>query len=182
MESVRILHPLNHVPVGIALGSNEGDRLQNIQAARQRIMNLLSVRREPFPLSAPVFETEPVGCAPGTRAFLNTVVEVGCDGPFSPTNFLKALPNIERDLGRPTRYPRNAPRTVDLDLLYAGEFCCDHPELTLPHPRMSQRRFVLAPLAAIRPDLVVPGQSRTAGELLRALPIYPSVTLHASHW
>lgn len=182
MESVRILHPLNHIPVGIALGSNEGDRLQNLQAARQRIMNLPSVRRETPVLSAPVFETEPVGCTPGTRPFLNTVIETACDEPFSPSDFLVALRDIEHALGRPTRYPRNAPRTVDLDLLYAGELRCDSAALTLPHPRMCQRRFVLAPLAAIRPNLVVPDQQQTAGELLRALPAYPTVTLHASHW
>ena len=96
--------------------------------------------------------------------------------------FLAELRGIERALGRPTRYPRHAPRAVDLDVLYVGDLRSDHPELTVPHPRMGQRRFVLAPLAAIRPDLVVPGQTQTVAELLRALPPQPTVTLHASHW
>ncbi len=173
---------MNIVPVGIALGSNEGDRLQNLQAARQRLMDLPIVCREPSALSAPVFETVPVDCAPDTRAFLNTVVEVACHEPFSPMGFLAELRGIERALGRPTRYPRHAPRTVDLDVLYVGGLRSDRPELTLPHPRMGQRRFVLAPLAAIRPDLVVPGQTQAVSELLRALPPQPTVTLHASHW
>ncbi len=171
------------VPVGIALGSNEGDRLQNLRAARQRIMTLPQVSREPTTSScAPVYETEPVDCAPGTRPFLNTVVEVACAEPFSPSDFLAELRGIEHTLGRPTRHPRHAPRTVDLDILYAGSLVCDRAELTLPHPRMYQRRFVLAPLAAIRADLVVPGQTRSIAEALRALPSYPAVTLHASHW
>ena len=179
---MRVLHPLNTIPVGVALGSNEGDRLQNLQAARQRIMDLPTICREPAALSAPVYETEPVDCVPGTRAFLNTVVEVTCREPFSPTDFLAELRGIESALGRPTRYPRHAPRTVDLDILYAGSLRADRPELTLPHPRLGQRRFVLAPLAAIRPDFVVPGQRRPVAELLRALPPQPAVTLHAPHW
>lgn len=183
MEGVRILHPLKIVPVGIALGSNEGDRLQNLQAARQRIMELPTVCRElAAPLNAPVFETEPVDCTPGTRPFLNTVVEVPCSNSFSPMEFLAELREIEHALGRPTRHPRHAPRTVDLDILYAGSFRCYQPELTLPHPRMLQRRFVLAPLAAIRPELVVPGQTCSVAEALRALPPQPVVTLHAPHW
>ena len=170
------------VPVGVALGSNEGDRLQNLRAARARLMSLPSVCREPAASSAPVYETDPVDCAPGTRPFLNTVVEVACAEPFSPNEFLADLRGIEHALGRPSRYPRHAPRTVDLDLLYAGEYRGDAPELTVPHPRMNQRRFVLAPLAAIRPDLVVPGQTRPVAELLFSLPPQPTVTLHATHW
>ena len=182
MEGVRVLHPLKTVAVGVALGSNEGDRLQNLREARTRIMTLPTVCREPALLGAPVFETEPVDCAPGTRAFLNTVVEIACEKPFSPTDFLAALRGVEQTLGRPTRYPRHAPRTLDLDILYAGAQRWDQPELTLPHPRMDQRRFVLAPLAAIRPDLVLPGWTRTVADALLALPPQPAVTLYASHW
>lgn len=170
------------VLVGVALGSNEGDRLQNLRAARARLMSLPSVCREPAAVSAPVYETDPVDCAPGTPPFLNTVVEVACAQPFSAPDFLTDLRGIERTLGRPSRYPRHAPRTVDLDILYAGELRLDRPELTLPHPRMCQRRFVLAPLAAIRPGLVVPGQTRSVAELLLTLPPQPTVSPHASHW
>ena len=182
MEGVRVLHPLNHILVGVALGSNEGDRLQNLRAARAAFMSLPSVCREPVAQSAPVYETEPVGCAPGTRAFLNTVVAVACAEPVYPAGFLAELRGIERTLGRPSRYPRHAPRTVDLDILYAGELRCDGLELTLPHPRMCQRRFVLAPLVTVRPDLVVPGQTRSVTALLHTLPPQPAATLHASHW
>ncbi len=192
MEGLRLFHPLNAgsrpqatIPVGIALGSNEGDRLRHLKEARHRIMRLPQIATDPTAtvLSAPVFETDPVDCAPGTAPFLNTVVEVACTKPFRPTDLLDELRTIEAELGRPTRRPRNASRTVDLDLLYAGELRVDLPGLTLPHPRLTQRRFVLGPLAAIRPGLVLPGQTRSVAELLDALPDQQEgVTPYAPHW
>ena len=71
---------------------------------------------------------------------------------------------------------------MDLDILYFGGLRLDLPELTIPHPRLAQRRFVLAPLAAIRPGLVLPGQTRTVSELLRTLDSEGKVTLYATHW
>ena len=191
MESLRLLHPLSTVdppdepfPVGIGLGSNEGDRLQNLRLARARIMDLPQVIAGPDTpcLSAPVFETEPLGCAPGTSPFLNTVVEIVCREGSSPLELLAALRGIENSLGRPTRHLRNASRTIDLDILYAGQMRSDDDELTLPHPRLAGRGFVLAPLAVIRPALVLPGETRPVSELLHALPSPQKVALHASHW
>lgn len=172
------------VPVGIALGSNEGDRLANLVAARNRITMLPQTSKGPLAacLSAPVFETDPVECTPGAGRFLNTVIEIACDVPFSPVEWLGELRAIENSLGRPTRHPHNAPRTIDLDILYAGGIRTDLPELTLPHPRLAQRRFVLAPLAKIRPDLVLPGETRPVSEILRALSPEQEVTLHATRW
>ncbi len=172
------------IPVGIALGSNQGDRLASLQEARERIAAV--VRGDGLPpaacLSAPVFETEPVDCSPGAGYFLNTVIEIGCPPPFSPTRLLLRLQSIESALGRPTRHPRNASRPIDLDILYAGRFRSKLRGLTLPHPRLAQRRFVLEPLARIRPDLVVPGETRSVMELLQTLDHEPKVTLYASCW
>lgn len=151
---------------GIALGSNLGDRAANIQ----RGIDLLLARVPGIQLnaSAPVYETEPVDCAPGTQAFLNTVIEVSADR--TPQELHTHLKAIEQALGRPELHERNSPRTLDLDLLYADDVISDDPLLILPHPRMHLRRFVLEPLADIRPDLVLPGQQRSVAELLAGLP------------
>jgi len=150
---------------GIALGSNLGDRAANIQ----RGIDLLLARVPDIRLnaSAPVYETEPVDCAPGTQAFLNTVVEVSAEClPHELHTHLKA---IEQALGRPEQRERNSPRTLDLDLLYADGVISDDPDLILPHPRMRLRRFVLEPLADIRPGLLLPGQQLTVKNLLQQM-------------
>lgn len=150
---------------GIALGSNLGDRAANIQ----RGIELLLARIPGVKLSAsaPVYETDPVDCAPGTQAFLNTVIEVGA--PCTPHELHEHLKAVESALGRPEQRERNAPRTLDLDLLYADDVVSHDPALILPHPRLHQRRFVLQPLADIRPDLILPGQSSPVSVLLADL-------------
>jgi 2-amino-4-hydroxy-6-hydroxymethyldihydropteridine diphosphokinase len=150
----------------IALGSNLGDRAANIQ----RGISLLLAAPVPgirLNASAPVYETEPVDCAPGTQAFLNTVIEVSAD--CTPHELHTQLKTIEHALGRPDQRERNSPRTLDLDMLYADGVISTDPALILPHPRMHLRRFVLEPLADIRPDLVLPSQTQTVAQLLSAL-------------
>ena len=150
---------------GIALGSNLGDRAENMRRGVELLMARVPGIR--LNASAQVYETEPVDCAPGTQAFLNTVIEVAADClPHELHGHLKA---IEQALGRPEQRERNSPRTLDLDLLYADEVVSDDPVLTLPHPRMHLRRFVLEPLADIRPELVLQGQKVSVTELLAGL-------------
>ena len=131
-------------------------------------------------LQSRVYETEPVGTGPDAGPFLNAVIEVefGAD-PFA---LLAALRSIESSLGRPTRYPRNAPRTLDLDILYASDLVLNDATLILPHPRLHQRRFVLAPLNDIRPALLLPGQTRSVAELLASLDDASAVTVFANAW
>lgn len=150
---------------GIALGSNLGDRTENMRRGIELLMARVPGIR--LNASAQVYETEPVDCAPGTQAFLNTVIEVSADcAPHELHSHLKA---IEQALGRPEQRARNSPRTLDLDLLYADDAVSDDPVLTLPHPLMHLRRFVLEPLADIRPELVLPGQKVSVAELLAGL-------------
>lgn len=156
--------PPRGVRAGIALGANLGDRLASFRRTRDL---LAKVNPESPVLSAPVFETAPVDCEPGASAFLNTVVEI--TWPHPPETLLAELAAIEAALGRPSHRPRNRSRTVDLDLLYCGDHVRHTPTLTLPHPRLATRRFVLAPLAALRPELRLPGQTRTVAELLAGL-------------
>jgi len=155
---------------GIALGSNLGDRAENMRLG----IELLLARVPGIRLNAKarVYETEPVDCAPGTQAFLNTVIEVeaGC----LPQELHTHLKAVEQALGRPEQRERNSPRTLDLDLLYADDLVSDDPVLTLPHPRMHLRRFVLEPLADIRPELVLPGQKVSVATLLLRLEQTPS--------
>jgi 2-amino-4-hydroxy-6-hydroxymethyldihydropteridine diphosphokinase len=164
---------------GIALGSNMGDRLSALRAGLELLLERAPESR--LLAAAPVYETEPVDCAPGTQAFLNTVVEIQTS--LDPVSLRRLTAAIERELGRPDHRARNAPRPLDLDLLYHGDMVLDHPELQLPHPRMTQRRFVLAPLADIRPGLVLPGRAASVRDLLDALPADPAARLvTAADW
>jgi 2-amino-4-hydroxy-6-hydroxymethyldihydropteridine diphosphokinase len=150
---------------GIAFGSNLGDRLANLCRGRELVTAIPGVFGPV--LSSRLFETEPVGTGSEAGAFLNAVVEVDYNG--QPIDLLEALQEIEAAMGRPSKRPRNAPRTLDLDILYVGNLVLANDDVVIPHPRLHLRRFVLTPLADIRPDLILPGQNRTAGELLAHL-------------
>ncbi len=150
---------------GIALGSNIGDRARNIGAAREAIAQLKGVS-DPIRHSR-LYITEPVGCEPGTPAFLNAVTEVEFDG--EPRDLLRALLAIEERLGRPLVRPKNEPRTIDLDLLYAGEVLINEPDCTLPHPAIGLRGFVLVPLSELAPEKILPGYTSTVAALLQKL-------------
>ncbi len=156
---------------GIALGSNLGDRLAHLHSGQADLARLHT--GPDVPLLSPIYETEPVGCAPGTEPYLNAVMEIEYYG--EPLALFHALQQIERAQGRPAEHGHNAPRTLDLDLLYAGDCTLQSVELTLPHPRLTARRFVLQPLADIRPELILPGAQQTVAELLACLPPHPLV-------
>lgn len=151
--------------IGLGFGSNLGDRLGNLRRARELVLALPGDMGNA--VSAPLFETDPVDCDGDAGAFLNTVVEIGLPGDTDLPQLLARLREIEQSLGRPSRHPRNVSRSIDLDILYAGNHHLNAPTLTLPHPRLHRRRFVLAPLAAIRPDLILPGQKQSIAEILR---------------
>ena len=102
----------------------------------------------------------------------DTVIEL--DAPCTPQELHIHLKAVESALGRPERRERNSPRTLDLDLLYADEVISNDPSLILPHPRLHLRRFVLQPLADIRPNLVLPGHSTCIADLLSRLKDDPS--------
>lgn len=162
---------------GIALGSNLGDREANLRRGVELL--LARVPEAQLMAVASLYETEPVDCAPGTQAFINTVIEVVAD--LSPMQMHAHLAAVEQAMGRPARREKNSPRTLDLDLLYAGAFVSNSPSLTIPHPRLHQRRFVLQPLAEIRPDLVLPGQTKTITELLAELSDDPDSVRRVKH-
>ncbi len=147
---------------GIALGSNLGDRRANLQAARD-CLRKIATPGEPF-LLAPTYQTEPLLCPPGSPYFHNSVVEIDFAG--NVFELLELTQSIERQLGRTAAPERNAPRIIDVDLLYFGDEIIDTEALVLPHPRIGERRFVLQPLAEIRPGLVLPGHTESIAALL----------------
>ncbi len=148
----------------IALGANLGDREKNLRDALSKIAETPGVT-----LSAvsSFLENPAVGGPADSPPFLNAAAEIKTDLPAF--GLLNRLWEIERALGRQRR-EKWGPRTLDLDLLLYGDQTIQSADLTVPHPRLHERRFVLQPLAEIAPDLIVPGMNRTASELLDALP------------
>jgi 2-amino-4-hydroxy-6-hydroxymethyldihydropteridine diphosphokinase len=146
--------------VGIALGANLGQRLTNIRVARDMLRGL--VDPESLYLQAPIYQSQPVDCASSTPDFFNTVIEIDYIG--DPYDLLQMTQGVEFSLGRDAVYERNAPRVIDVDILYFGSGVIGEDILTIPHPRMLERRFVLQPLNDIRPNLVLPGDEATISE------------------
>jgi 2-amino-4-hydroxy-6-hydroxymethyldihydropteridine diphosphokinase len=161
----------------VALGSNLGDRLVNLTAARSAITKIESVSSL---VASPIYETEPVGCEPGAPAFLNAVLMFSYDG--DPVELFKRLRDLEIAMGRPVDHERNVSRPIDIDLLYCGDAVLKTPQLILPHPRITGRRFVLQPLADVDPNLVLPGQKRTVRELLASAPQSATVVRSSLEW
>ncbi len=147
--------------VYVGLGSNVGDRAENLEHAIRSLASCGTVLAR-----SPLIETEPVDCSEGGM-FLNACLCLETD--LVPHALLAAAMGIERDCGR-KRGTRNEPRTLDIDILVIEDRTIDEPGLVIPHPRMCERRFVLHPLATIAPTLLHPGRSLTIRELLERLP------------
>ncbi|GIW73811.1 MAG: hypothetical protein KatS3mg103_0333 [Phycisphaerales bacterium] len=148
----------------VALGSNLGDAVGTVLAAIQALGQIPGVR---LIASSRLYRTAPVGVT-DQPWFVNAVAELEAD--CSARALLDALLEVERRFGRDrTAERRWGPRTLDLDLLLHAGQAIDQPGLTVPHPRMAQRRFVLEPLADLAPALVPPGWSISVGQRLAQL-------------
>jgi len=148
--------------VFIGLGSNVGDRVDFCN----RVVTLLSLLPHSRVASVSrLYETEPIndGANPGDGWFLNGVVQI--ETALPPKRLLSILREIERGLGR-DQDDRSGPRTMDLDLLFYGDRTINEPDLTVPHPRLHRRRFVLAPLSEIAPLWTHPVSQRSMRQLL----------------
>jgi 2-amino-4-hydroxy-6-hydroxymethyldihydropteridine diphosphokinase len=147
---------MEHI-VYIALGSNVGDRLANLKSAVANLAPQMMLKAK-----SPVYETPPWGYE-DQHPFLNQVVKV--ETYLQALPLLKHLKRLERALGREVTF-KNGPRVIDLDILFFDEQVFTSPELTVPHPRLHERAFVLVPLADIAPDFMHPVFDKTIKHLL----------------
>ena len=146
--------------VYLALGANLGDRSASLRTAVERLRDAVAVER-----MSSVYETEPAYLLDQPR-FLNMVLRGHT--ALDPHALLIFLKRVERDMGRAAG-PRYGPRTIDLDILLYDSLALATAQLTLPHPRMAERPFVLVPLAEIAPELVPPGWNRSIGALAEVI-------------
>ena len=150
----------------LGLGSNLGDRIASLRTALHRLSERVRIVAV-----SPVYETEPVGYR-DQPWFLNAVVAGRTE--LTPTDLLAFVKQIEADLGRQPSFV-NAPRPVDVDILLYDRLLVRTPDLTIPHPRLATRAFVLRPLADLAPDLQHPEIGRSIREILATLPPGPAV-------
>lgn len=149
--------------IGIALGSNLGDSNVELSCAYDFLKKLSPSQF----LASTFYSSSPVECDKETPSFLNGVVEIEFkDGLIY---LLEKLQAYERLRGRPSVREKNSPRPIDLDILYADEMEMQTSRLIIPHPRMTERLFVLEPLAEIRPELILPKQGKSVRVLLEEL-------------
>jgi 2-amino-4-hydroxy-6-hydroxymethyldihydropteridine diphosphokinase len=143
----------------LGLGSNVGDPAAHLRAA----VDLLPGRGAEVEAVSSTYLTEPVGEILDQPDFLNAALRIATD--LEPEALLDACKAIEAERGRSFDAPRHSPRPLDIDLLLLGDLECTSPRLTLPHPQVTSRRFVLIPLLELDPDLTLPDGTRLAGAL-----------------
>ncbi|MCH7480613.1 MAG: 2-amino-4-hydroxy-6-hydroxymethyldihydropteridine diphosphokinase [Chloroflexi bacterium] len=141
----------------LGLGSNLNDRLKNLAAAIASMPPTIKILR-----TSPIYETAPWGFEDQGK-FLNQVVEAQTD--LTPKELLDHLKNIETEVGRTATF-RNGPREIDIDILFYDNFILDTDDLTIPHARIEERAFMLAPLAVIAEEFIHPVSGQTIAQLL----------------
>ena len=158
------MHPPREA--AFSLGSNLGDSPALLREARRLLRAQPGVREA---AASSLYETSPVDVPPefANECFLNAVLVL--EGPFDAAGWHRIAHEVEDRLGRRRDGRRNVPRTIDIDLLYCGDETVSTPSLQVPHPRWHLRRFVLAPLAEVRPAARPPGSTRTVGQILLEL-------------
>jgi 2-amino-4-hydroxy-6-hydroxymethyldihydropteridine diphosphokinase len=160
----------------LAFGSNLGDRRGTLSKARAILQEVQGIQVGKV---SQLYETDPVGGPPDQPSYLNSVIELRTG--LSPEELLSCCRNIEQRFGR-ERKERWGPRTLDLDILFFGTVVSASPRLTIPHPRLHERPFVLMPLADIAPGWIHPVQKKTIGQLCDDLEDISGVRCLTEKW
>jgi len=163
----------------LSLGSNLGNRLKQLKTAKYAVSQL---PKNSVCHQSSVYETAPVGVREQYKelTYLNAVLIIKTDN--SPESILGSIHAIEAQMGRIRTEDRFAPRPIDIDILYAGNTMLDCDDLTIPHPRWAERRFVVQPLADVRPNLILPNCQKSVLQILESLPIEPKVDIFTIDW
>ncbi len=156
--------PLAYIGVGSNLGAGDADPQRTLE---QAFVALATLSALPIAVSS-LWETEPIDCPPGSPLFINAVVALA-PRLSHPRDLLEELQRIEQEFGRLRLGERNAPRSLDLDLLSYADVLWEDEILTLPHPRLQQRAFVVFPLLEVAPEYRIPGTSSRLSELTYSL-------------
>jgi 2-amino-4-hydroxy-6-hydroxymethyldihydropteridine diphosphokinase len=165
--------------IGLSLGANLGDRLGQLSQAKAMILALPGIK---LAAQSPVYETEPVDVPAefSHLPFLNGVLII--ETLLPARQIMNLFHFIEQKLGRVPNPVANAPRSVDIDIIYADLLQLEDDRIIIPHPRWAIRRFVVQPLGDVRPDLRIPGQTGTVAEVLAQLQDPSKVTLFTRTW
>jgi 2-amino-4-hydroxy-6-hydroxymethyldihydropteridine diphosphokinase len=165
--------------IGFSLGSNLYNRKRLLMQAKNL---LLSAPRTRYVDQSPIYETTPVDVKPEYRdmAYLNSVVIVESDLPLE--SWLSYIGKIEKNLGRERTDDRNAPRPIDIDIIYAGDQIIDGGGLEVPHPRWAERRFVVQPLNDVRPNMILPEMEKPVSVVLKSLPADEGLRVYEERW
>ena len=169
------LEAADSITVIIGLGANLPSGIGSPFETLKQAIEILKSEHSLLACSS-FYQAEAVDCPPGSADFINAVIALRLDIDYSPGELLDFLKDLERKFGREDSAFPNTPRPLDLDILCFGRLVESSSRLTIPHPRASQRRFVMEPLAEIAPDLILPGETVSARKLLETLPLTPAVS------
>jgi 2-amino-4-hydroxy-6-hydroxymethyldihydropteridine diphosphokinase len=149
----------------LSLGSNQGDKTANINKAIDFLQGLGDIEKV-----SSLYETEPVGMETGAENFYNLVLCMQIPSSLLPVDLLREIKRFEKRMGRDIAHSHNLPRTIDIDILLAGDRVINTKELVIPHQEMTKRAFVLIPLNEIAPEVVHPVLNKPLKEILERLP------------
>ena len=158
--------------MGLSLGSNIGDRLANLRSACEDLNRYEGIT---VVAKSRIYETEPVGVADKYQDVLYYNAFVVIETVLSPSFLLDVTKNLEKNYGRDLCSEKNSPRALDIDIIYVGDLTFNTDKVKVPNERWNERRFVVQPLVDVRPDIIIPGQTETAEQILRKLPEEPYV-------
>jgi len=165
--------------IGFSLGSNLYNRKRLLMQAKNLLINAPKTH---FVDQSPIYETSPVEVLPEYEelTYLNSILIVESGMPLE--SWISYIGKIEHSLGRERTDDRNAPRPIDIDVIYADEQVVNTEELEVPHPRWAQRRFVVQPLSDVRPDLVLPAEKLPVSAVLHTLPRDEGLSVFDEQW